>query len=81
MTVFTCKDGSQHPWSRRCDGIRDCFHNEDERDCEGNKMIHFKLKNFKLFGLKSYSQFLYILYKVSPEMCSCVEHLERIDLC
>ncbi|XP_045130066.1 basement membrane-specific heparan sulfate proteoglycan core protein-like isoform X13 [Portunus trituberculatus] len=34
MTTFTCLDGSQHPWSRRCDGIKDCSQFEDESDCD-----------------------------------------------
>ncbi|XP_050723887.1 basement membrane-specific heparan sulfate proteoglycan core protein-like isoform X5 [Eriocheir sinensis] len=33
LTTFTCLDGSEHPWSRRCDGIKDCSQHEDERDC------------------------------------------------
>ncbi|XP_071516712.1 basement membrane-specific heparan sulfate proteoglycan core protein-like isoform X3 [Panulirus ornatus] len=33
MTTFTCLDGSVHPWSRRCDGIKDCTDFEDEREC------------------------------------------------
>ncbi|KAK3867232.1 hypothetical protein Pcinc_027289 [Petrolisthes cinctipes] len=34
MTTFTCLDGSVHPWSRRCDGIKDCNNYEDEKECD-----------------------------------------------
>lgn len=40
MTTFTCPDGTVHPWSRRCDGIKDCPYYEDEKDCDGKAFLN-----------------------------------------
>jgi hypothetical protein len=57
LNMFTCYDGSFIPGARKCDGIRDCQHGEDEKECSHI----YKGNNPKLSDeLSNSCQYIYI---------------------